>query len=384
MYAYKRDFNPYSGGIMQKFYYGDGNSDVLKNILDGTGAVRYMLIHSPSLKYFNLGTYIKSEKRIACSFGDIEPNPDYATVCRATELFNGNECDGIIAIGGGSVIDVAKTVKMFCNMPQGSNNIEEAAMLADIPLLAIPTTAGTGSESTCFAAIYINGVKHSFNHKGIIPTHVYLDGTLLNTLPVYQKKCTMLDALCQGIESIWSVNSTAESVTYARKAVEIILNNMDRYIDGDNAVNREMLLAANYSGRAICISQTTAAHAMSYKITSMFGLPHGHAVAICLPYVWRYIAENCDKCVDSRGETYLKSVLNNISELFGVNDISGAVSSFNRILSKYDIVSPNASEEQIKAMVEAVNAERLKNTPVFMNGSAVYEIYRGVFGFDNY
>ena len=153
MYAYKRDFNPYSGGIMQKFYFGDGNSDVLKNILDGTGAVRYMLIHSHSLKYFNLGTYIKSEKRIACSFGDIEPNPDYATVCRATELFNGNECDGIIAIGGGSVIDVAKTVKMFCNMPQGSNYIEEAAMPADIPLLAIPTTAGTGSESTCFAAI---------------------------------------------------------------------------------------------------------------------------------------------------------------------------------------------------------------------------------------
>ena len=168
------------------------------------------------------------------------------------------------------------------------------------------------------------------------------------------------------------------------EAVRLILANIDEYLGGNNDVNDKVLLAANYSGRAICISQTTAAHAMSYKITSMFGLPHGHAVAICLPYVWRYIAENCDKCVDSRGEGYLKSVLNNISELFGVNDVSEAVSSFNRILSKYDIVSPNASEEQIKVMAEAVNAERLKNTPVFMNGTAVYEIYRGVFGFDDY
>lgn len=376
MYAYKGDFNSYPGGIMQKIYFGDGDPDALKNILNEIGAARYMLIHSPSLKYLNLSACVGAEKRIVCTFGNVEPNPDYVTVCKVIELFNGNECDGIIAIGGGSVIDVAKAVKLFCNMPQGSKYIEEVAEPADIPLLAVPTTAGTGSESTCFSVVYVKGVKHSFSHKQIIPTHVYLDGALLNTLPVYQKKCTMLDALCQGIESIWSVNSTPESVAYAKKAVETILKNMDRYIDGDNAVNQEMMLAANYSGRAICISQTTAAHAMSYKLTSEYGLPHGHAVAICLPYVWRYISENTQKCSDRRGEKHLWDSLALIAALFGAASDDAAINRFSDMLKAMGIEAPsNLTEQEIVKLSEAVNVERLKNTPVTISNVALFKIY---------
>ena len=89
---------------------------------------------------------------------------------------------------------------------------------------------------------------------------------LLRTLPDYQKKCTCMDALCHSVESFWSVNSSDESKVYSRKAMRMILDNIDAYLAGDQDAAKTMLRAANYAGRAINITQTTAGHAMSYMV----------------------------------------------------------------------------------------------------------------------
>ena len=190
---------------------------------------------------------------------------------------------------------------------------------------------------------------------------------------MYQKKCTMLDALCQGIESWWSVHSTDESKGYAKEAVGLIVENMDGYLSGSDEAAEKIMLAANLSDRAINITQTTAAHAMSYKLTSLYGLPHGHAVAVCLPEVWAYMLEHIDHCADSRGAEYLKRTLDEIEERI-TNE------QFREIMRKLEIENPIAGdrERELNILVGAVNPVRLKNNPVTLDSDAIRAIYYAI------
>ena len=115
-------------------------------------------------------------------------------------------------------------------MNDGDCYLQQDFSDSGIPLVAIPTTAGTGSESTRFAVIYHQGVKQSVTHPSIIPNYAILEPAVLSSLPVYQKKCTVLDALCQGIESWWSINSTPQSHKLSCEAVRTLVDNIEPYI----------------------------------------------------------------------------------------------------------------------------------------------------------
>ena len=146
----------------------------------------------------------------------------------------------------------------------------------------MPTTAGTGSEATRYAVIYFDGEKQSISDYSCIPSAVLMDASVLKTLPIYQKKSTMMDAFCHAIESYWSVNSSEESRQYSRRAIQLIMENKDLYIGNDETGNTQMLKAAHLAGKAINLTQTTAGHAMCYKLTSLYGIAHGHAAALCV------------------------------------------------------------------------------------------------------
>jgi len=238
-----------------------------------------------------------------------------------------------------------------------------------IPLIALPTTAGTGSESTKFAVIYYEDKKQSVTHDSIIPDFAILVPSLLETLPLYQKKCTLLDALCQGIESWWSQNSTPESVEYSKKAVRGIIKNYRLYLSGE--ANEEIMLSANFAGRAINITQTTAAHAMSYKITSLFSLPHGHAVAICLPYIWEYMISHQEKCIDPRGSNYLANVFLDIAKVLNCSTPQKGVEFLRLMLSQLGIFSPKVTDTQLDILTASVNPERLRNNPVELDNQTI-------------
>ena len=115
-------------------------------------------------------------------------------------------------------------------------------------------------------------------------------------MPLYQKKATTLDALSHAIESYWSINSNDESKKYSMEAIKIILNNFNKYLDGDNSVNKDMLYAANLAGKAINITATTAGHAMCYKLTSLYNIAHGHAAMLVNSELLPYMMDNIDKC----------------------------------------------------------------------------------------
>ena len=201
-------------------------------------------------------------------FSSFHANPDLDDTEAGVSLFRRETCDGLISIGGGSSIDTAKAIKARLNAVSTEDVIHgRLSIRKECPHIAVPGTAGTGSEATQIAVAYVNGKKVSLNHPALRPEGVVLDASLLDTLPLYHKKSCALDALAQGIESYWSRGSNEDSKVHAYLAIIGVLDNLKAYLEGDPHAADEMLDASYQSGKAIQITRTTAAHAMSYMLT---------------------------------------------------------------------------------------------------------------------
>ena len=314
-------------------------------------------------------------------FRDFQPNPLYENVQMGVKVFREEICDAIIAVGGGSAMEVAKCIKLYSNLPGDGENgswLTAEYVPNDIPFLAMPTTAGTGSEATCYAVIYFDGKKQSVTSESFIPGTVLMDSNALITLPAYQKKSTMCDALCHAIESYWSVNSTEESKEYSKAAIQGVMEYMDGYLNNTEEGRTGMLRAANTAGKAINITQTTAGHAMCYKITSLFGSSHGHAAILCDRVLFPWMVKNTDKCIDSRGEEYLKRTLDEIGVAMGCEDGETGAVKLVEIFDKLELNVPTATPEQYEELKTSVNPVRLKNHPIALNVETVNKLYHEI------
>ena len=349
------------------------------------GATKVFLVCDSSFPFLNIKEDIENMGVPHVMFSDFTPNPLFEQVCMGIDLFQITKCDTILAVGGGSAIDVAKCIKLAVLAKEGNSALIPPLVStrvecdgSKIPFVAIPTTAGTGSESTHNAVMYYEGAKQTVTNDGVLPDYAILEPSVLKTLPLYQKKCTMMDALCQGIESWWSVNSTEESYEYSRKTIELIMANWHKYIfENDDEAAKQIMLAANYGGRAINITQTTAAHAFSYKITSLYKLPHGHAVAVCLPEVWEYMIGHMDRCIDSRGQEYLSGIFALISKAMGCESPEQAIAEFRQVMVEMDLKNPVAvnGDNELNVLSTSVNPVRLKNNPIFLEVEVIRSLY---------
>lgn len=346
------------------------------------GSTKVLLVCDASFPYLSIKDTIENMGVPHVVFSDFTPNPLYDDVCKGVDIFNITKCDTILAVGGGSSLDVAKCIKLYCKMSKDYLYLNQEYQDTGVKLIAVPTTAGTGSESTRYAVIYYDGKKQSITHDSIIPNIAILEPEVLKTLPIYQKKCTMLDALCQGIESWWSVNSTDESKLLSKKAVETISYWWREYIfQNTDEANEAIMQAANLAGQAICITQTTAAHAFSYKITSLYHLPHGHAVAISLPEIWNYMLSHPEKCIDPRGSEYLYKTFSQISRALGIT--SGpvdAVTYFRLMLNALEIQNPTSQKRvsDLDILSKSVNPIRLKNNPIVLDKPTIRYLYERI------
>ena len=154
--------------------------------------------------------------------------------------------------------------------------------------------------------------------------------------------------------------------------------NWRKYIfENDADAAARIMLAANYGGRAINISQTTAAHAMSYKITSLYKLPHGHAVAVCLPKIWKYMIGHFMLCIDKRGHDYLKDIFNDISNSMGCSTPVEAIEVFEQLMMEMELFNPMAinREEELSMLSTSVNPVRLNNNPIQLSHIIIYQLY---------
>lgn len=367
---------------MQKVICTKGDYSELYDYIRGCGCKNILLVKDGVFDKLTLANKISAiEELCGCTivpFDDFVPNPQYGSVEKGVSLFRASKCDAIMAVGGGSAIDVAKCIKLYANTPDAQNYLLSKPVANDIEFIAIPTTAGTGSEATKYSVIYYKGEKQSITHESCIPGVVLLDETVLYSLPDYQRKSTMCDALFHAIESYWSVNSTKESKAIAKSVIETILTNYKAYLAGDSSVCAGMQKAAYDAGRAINITQTTAGHAMSYKLTSLFGISHGHAVALCNSGLVRYMVSNTEKCSDKRGAEYLKGVFEELAEIFGVNSACELPDAIQRFVDDMNFFIPKASDGQTDILANSVNPVRLKNNPVEVNVTAAYKIYKDI------
>jgi alcohol dehydrogenase class IV len=351
----------------------------LDEIFSSRGTKKIFIIHGKSYFDLPITNDIKELPAKLNFFCNTSPNPSYEDVCIALDSYKKSGCEAILAIGGGSVIDIAKCVKLFASLQEEDFLNQKKYTDNKIPIIAIPTTAGSGSEATHFAVIYKSGIKLSLVHESLIPSYVILIPDLLKTLPLYQKKCTFLDALCQAIESWWSIKSTEKSIYYSRKAIKCITESYKEYLKGNDSANGKMLSGANYSGKAINITQTTTAHALSYKITSDFNLPHGHAVAFCLTAVWRSMLDNMDRTIDTRGKQYINNMFIEISLALGYDSPDKAILGFSNLLNEMDMIKKlDITEDKMNDLIASADAQRLKNSPVSFNSDMIYNVYYSI------
>ncbi len=308
-------------------------------------------------------------------FFDFSPNPKIEDIKKGLELFKKGKYNIIIAVGGGSVIDIAKSIAIFST----NNGMIEKFIKKEIniekngtPLICIPTTAGSGSQATHFAVIYINKIKYSLGHTTfMLPDYSIVDPQFTYSLPPKITASTGMDALSQAIESYWNINSTKESKKYAEKAIKLVVNNLVKAVNDLNKESRRnMSIAAHYAGKAINISKTTACHAISYPITSYFNVSHGHAVALTLPSMFIYNSKvNEIDILDPRGLDYVKKTMKKLKTIIGVSTFLEAKQKIEQImlkigleikLNKLGIKTQNDIELIIK---NGFNPERVKNNP---------------------
>lgn len=348
------------------------------------GKQKVFLVCDSSIKFLEkFNRKLEEVKVPLIRFSDFQPNPLYESVVKGVELFRQEQCDSIMAVGGGSAIDVAKCIKAYiCMDGDGKDGgyLQQEIQANKIPFLAMPTTAGTGSEATRYAVIYYDGKKQSVTSESFIPETVLMDPDCLKTLPLYQKKATMCDALCHAIESFWSVNSTEESKEYSRAAIQGVIENMEGYLNNTEEGRKGMLLAANTAGKAINITQTTAGHAMCYKITSLFNCAHGHAAILCDRVLFPWMIDNTDNCIDSRGKEYLLKTLDEIGKALGCEDAKSGAEKLIYLFKELDLEIPKATEEQYRELQGSVNPVRLKNHPIALDLETIDCLYHKILG----
>ena len=205
------------------------------------------------------------------------------------DCFDISRFDGVIAIGGGSVMDTAKV--LMATIGTGINDlskllINKTPFANRVPSIFIPTTHGTGSEVTKWGTIWNmdKKKKYSISHKDLYPNIAILDGNLLLTLPLDISITTVMDALSHSFEAIWNKNANPTSTTYAIESISLILENINGLKNNkdDVEIRKNLLNAANKAGLAFSNTKTAAAHSISYPLTIHYGIPHGIASSMSL------------------------------------------------------------------------------------------------------
>ncbi len=360
---------------MQKEFFGVGAIQNLEKLLKEYNPKKIFLVCGKKSFYLS-GASEKIKpliKHIPHIVFNPTPNPKIEEIKRGIALFRNFKPDLIIAVGGGSVIDSAKSINTLAFQNddpllyiKGQKEVKNQGK----PLIAIPTTAGTGSEATKFATIYINKKKYSLETEKNIPDAAIVDPTFTYSLNPYLTACNGLDALCQGIESYWSTNSNEKSRDYAKKAIKLAFNHIEKAVkDPDRKARLAMAEAANLSGKAINITKTTACHSVSYPLTSYFGIPHGHAVALTVPSFLEFNSEVREEdCNDKRGVKFVRKRLNEIFSILTVKNGKEAKERFEallgNILEKTKLRDFNISKEDLELLLkESFTPSRMNNNP---------------------
>jgi alcohol dehydrogenase len=305
----------YEFKLPEKILSGDGALEHVPHELGLLGASRPLLLSDRGLE--KVGTVDKVKAALnqggmtpAEVFCDIPADSSIEVVNRIAALYREKNCDSIIAVGGGSVIDTAKGAGMV--LAQAGSDLMESAGAEilprgeHVPFVAVPTTSGTGSEATIVAVVKDPEaqVKMEFLSYHLLPDVAVLDPRMTETLPPRITASTGFDALVHAIEAATCLQHNPVSDSFAEKAIDLICGNLERAVDNGKDRKARMALANGslLAGAAFSNSMVGLVHAIGHALGGVCRVPHGEAMTILLPAVMQY---NLDKCRDRYAELLL-------------------------------------------------------------------------------
>lgn len=339
-----------------EIHFGLGIIDNLPDFVSG----KAILITTPGTT--RRGISRKVSKLLGISlvalFDKVEPNPTFETITCAYRELKQVEYDLIIALGGGSTIDTAKAVAAIGASDSENwigDHLKHGASFPESfnpkPVIAIPTTAGTGSEVTMWATIWDmkEKKKYSISHPLLYPKQAIIDPELTLTLPEKETVCSGLDALSHAMESIWNKNHNPVSDIFALKAISLIHDYLPELKnDMSNLDLRTHLLQSSlFAGLAFSNTKTALAHSISYPLTAHLGIPHGLACSLPLPYLLKYngnrYAERVKIMADPlRVEADIDIMSSEIIRIFRLLEIPMSLDEYQISQDQFDLIAESA------------------------------------------
>ena len=367
----------FSFSVPQNIVAGRKTIEKLPEIAAKLGGKKAFIISGPHLNKIGAvaacEALLKKAGMESAAFTDCEGNPSVETVEKATAMFQKSGADFIVAYGGGSPMDVAKAVGVVAKYGGSITDYEGAHKVPGdiIPLIAIPTTAGTGSEVTAFSVITDHSRQYKltvFSYK-ILPTYAILDADLITTVPAGVAAACGMDALIHALEAYISTAASPFSDAMAEKAMELIGGHIRRYVAnrGDLEAAQAMLVGSLFAGIAFSFARLGNVHAMSHPVSAHFNVAHGVANAILLPTIvdynaladhgkyrkiYNYIAEI------SLGEDEFESFML-ADEIRDLNDILGIPATLGEVGVKAEAI-PAMAADAMKSGNIAVNPRSSK------------------------
>ena len=333
---------------------GAGAIEKIPSLLKDDGCLKPLLVTDSGLVKAGIASKLtKVLEKAGVSFiffSEVEPNPSVITVNRIFELYRNENCDSFIALGGGSAMDAAKAAAARSVKPRKSVNQLGGLfkVLKKLPLfIAVPTTAGTGSETTVGALITDTETHHKYAilDLSLIPKYAVLDPELTVSLPPSITAATGMDALTHAVEAYlcWTFGNK-ESRAFALDAVKAIFENIFKvYKNGADIEGRQEMLVASYkAGFAFSRSAVGNIHAIAHTLGGLYNTPHGLANAVILPIV-----------LEDYGKKVWKK-LAYLSEVSGIAPASNSDGSSSNSSSSNSSNSSNSIEEKAKAFINAI------------------------------
>ena len=380
-----------------------------KNILSGAGSVKELpkFLKEQGFKsilivtdggLFKLGmadpilAACEEEGMKACCYHDVVPNPTIGNIEEGLAMYKENECDAIVALGGGSAMDCAKGIGARVACPKKSVPKMKGVVKIMLtghhlpPLVAIPTTSGTGSEAT-LAAVISNPETHEkypINDPFLIPRYVVMDPELTKSLPPHITSTTGVDALTHAVEAYIGSENTPSTKKQAVEAVQLIHKYLKQAYDhGDDLEARnEMQKAAYLAGKAFTRAYVGYVHAVAHTLGGEYGVPHGLANAVILPYVLKAYGKSAHKklakladAINLGGNTREEK-----ANLFikWIEDLNASMNIPTKIMSREG--GPLIEEERLPRMIDHAFAEAnpLYPCPQVWGKKEIEAIYRQI------
>lgn len=359
-----------------RIVFGAGKISTLSAEVRAFGGHRGVLVTSPSFLKRGLASRIQAESGglIVAVYAEVSPNPDVREVDRCCEVMREARADFVVALGGGSVMDCAKAAATFAlgDLPARAYLTHEATIpAAHLPLIAVPTTAGTGSEITCVSVLsdHAEGIKAPLNSDGFYPTLALVDSELTYSVPPHLTACTGFDVLCHATEAYWSIHHQPICDALAVHAARLVLTYLaTAYAEPTNALARDKMAEASViAGLSFTQPKTTSSHACSYALTRLLDIPHGEACALTIDYFLRLnAAHGCERVQD-------------FAHLLGYADadaLAAAYTSLKRQTGiRCDLHDYHLTDERINDLVTGSQHPNLLNNPVEITPSMLRTMY---------